>query len=333
MDLGSANLRLVDARGRRLEEAAVLARERQGARRIVAYGNEARRMEGRAPSELELVHPIRRGAIADYDAAEALLGRLLARLGGRGRFRRPRPVLVAARWGQSQVEERAIEQALESAGAGRVHFLAAPLLAAAGLGLEVAEPRGRLIVDVGAGESSAAVVTAGGIALAGRWPVGGEEMDEAIIRWFRQEHGLVIGRPTAERLRTTAAAAPGAAPGEERVSVAGVHVGSGLPAVVTVPAGELAAPLVPVLDRIAESVAQLLGETPPELLADIWEDGGHQVGRGALLRGLPEYLGRKLELRLQVAENAAEAVADGLVAVLRGTLAAPTPGSLAYRTA
>lgn len=333
LDLGTANLRLVDGRGRRLEAAAVLARESGGERRVVAFGDEARRMEGRTPGGLELVCPIRRGAIADYDAAEVLLRLLFRRFGGGGRLRRQRPVLVAARWGQSQVEERAVEQALEAAGAGRVGFLAAPLLAAIGLGLEVGEPRGRLILEIGASESSAAVITAGGVALAGRWPVGGMEMDEAVQRWFRQEHGLVVGRPTAERLRVEVAAAPGAQPAEERVSVAGVHLGNGLPAVVTVPAAELAKPLADVLERIAESVTRLLGETPPELLADVWEDGGHLVGGAARLRGLAGYLGERLRLRLQVPESAQTATAQGLAAVLRGSQAAPGRAGLAYRTA
>ncbi|MDI3316385.1 MAG: rod shape-determining protein [Bacillota bacterium] len=333
MDLGSANVRLVDGGGRRLAEASVLAVRRADPKRVVACGDEARRMEGRAPTGLELVHPIHRGAIADYDAAEALLRRLLTALGaGRSRFRRARPVLVAARWQQSQVDERAIEQALANAGAGQVHFLAAPLLAAAGLGLEVRAPRGRLIVDIGAEESSAAVVTAGGIARAGRWAVGGAAMDEALVRWFRQQHGLVIGRPTAEGLKK-AAAAPGAAPAGEQVSVAGVRLGDGLPAVVTVPAAELTEPLLPVLDELAENVARLLGETPPELLADVWEDGGHLVGGVALMRGLADHMGRRMQLRMLPAENAPEAVADGLQAVLRGSWPAQGSGSVAYRTA
>ena len=287
IDLGTANtLVYVDGRGIVVSEPSVVASDAMSGR-VHAVGADAQRMIGRTPGTISATRPLRHGVIADFAVTEAMLRYFIRKVLDRQRAH-PR-LIVCAPSGITQVEQRAVEEASLAAGARRVHLIEEPIAAAIGAGLEIEEPIGRMIVDVGGGTSEMAVISLGGLVLSRSLRVGGYEMDEAIARYLRVEHSLAIGSPTAEAIKIAIGGAIPLQP-EEVYEVRGRHLLTGLPTVVLLRSGEVLDAIRPPLSEIVDAVKDTLEQTPPELTGDIARDGILLAGGGVLLRGFSELL-------------------------------------------
>lgn len=293
IDLGTANtLVWVHGKGVVITEPSVVARHRDSGV-ILAVGEEAKRMLGKAPKNIEVVRPLRNGVIADYDAAEAMLAyyiRKVHELPGMWRLL-PRPrVAIGIPSGVTDVERRAVQEAALSAGARAAYLIEEPMAAAIGAGLKVLEPEGRLIVDIGGGTAEIAVVSLGGLVLNRSIRVAGDELDDAIIRFSRVKYGLLIGDATAEAIKI----AVGSAYRTEKVAlqtvVRGRDLGTGLPRSVKFASPEIREALMPVIQQIVTTIKDVIEETPPELIADIVEKGIVLAGGSSLLRGLDQLI-------------------------------------------
>src|SRR5271156_3427328 len=288
IDLGTANtLVYVQGRGIVVSEPSVVAMDSRTGR-VHAVGAEAERMIGRTPATISATRPLRHGVIADFDITEEMLRYFIRKVLDRNRAH-PR-LIVCAPSGVTEVEKRAVEEASLAAGARRVQLIEEPIAAAIGAGLEIAEPVGRMVVDVGGGTSEMAVISLGGIALFRSVRVGGYEMDEAIARYLRGAYALAIGSQTAEAIKIAIGSAVPLRP-EETTEVRGRHLITGLPTQVQLHSEEVRTAIAVPLREIVDAVKDTLEQTPPELTGDIARDGILLAGGGTLLRGLPELPG------------------------------------------
>jgi rod shape-determining protein MreB len=308
VDLGTANT-VVFARGKGVvvfEPSVVAIEERTGA--VQAVGAEARRMIGRTPASIRAIRPLRHGVIADFELTEQMLRYFIRRVdGGHLPFAQ---VMLCIPSGITKVEREAVEEATLAAGARRVHLIEEPMAAAIGAGLPVDDARGSMIVDIGGGTTEVAVLSLGGIVGWQSIKIGGYEMDEAIVRHVGSAHGLLIGQETAEDAKIAiGSAAPGA--DESATDVAGRERTTGMLRRVTLEAAEVRDALEGPVRRIVEAVKTTLETTPPELAADISDDGIVLAGGGSLLRHIDRRLSDETQLRTQVAD-------DPLTSVVRG---------------
>ena len=287
VDLGTANtLVYVPGEGIVVSEPSVVAIDTEtGA--IHAVGDEANRMIGRTPAAISAVRPLRHGVIADFDVTEKMLRHFIGKV-QQSRFAHPRVVMCAPS-GITDVERRAVEEACRAAGARRVHLIEEPVAAAIGAGLPIAEPTGRLVVDVGGGTTEVALISLGGIVVSRSVRVGGYDFDEAISAFMRATHGLAIGQPSAERVKLEVGSA-GPLDEELVTEVRGREVVSGLPKSVSLRSEDVRAALEDTLGEVIHAVREALEVTPPELAADIAEHGIMLAGGGTLLRGFAERL-------------------------------------------
>ncbi|MGH2833721.1 MAG: rod shape-determining protein [Solirubrobacteraceae bacterium] len=308
IDLGTANtLVYVDGRGIVVSEPSVVASDSRTGR-VHAVGGDAERMIGRTPASISATRPLRHGVIADFDITQAMLRYFIRKVLDRHRAH-PR-LIVCAPSGITEVEKRAVEEASLAAGARRVHLIEEPIAAAIGAGLEIEEPIGRMVVDIGGGTSEVAVISLGGIVLSRSLRVGGYEMDEAITRYLRAEYSLAIGSQTAEAIKIAIGSA--AAQGAEEVSdVRGRHLVTGLPTEVMLQGGEVRAAIEGPLSEIVNTIKETLEQTPPELTGDIARDGILFAGGGSLLRGLPELVATETGLPVSLAKSPLTCVVTG----------------------
>jgi rod shape-determining protein MreB and related proteins len=308
IDLGTANT-VVYVRGRGIvlsEPSVVAIDERTG--EVHAVGSEAQLMIGRTPASISADRPLRHGVIADFEVTEAMLRRFMEKVLS-SRFSRPRLVMCAPS-GVTEVERRAVEEASLSAGAREVHLIEESLAAAIGAGLPIAEPVGRMVVDIGGGTSEVAVISLGGLVVSRSLRVGGYDLDEAITNHIRNEHRMAIGSQSAEAIKLAVAAAT--TQSEELVAeVRGRDLMSGLPREVKLTSGEVSAAIAGPLADILAAVHATLEETPPELAADITKEGILLAGGGALLRGLEERFEAETGMPVRVADAPLECVALG----------------------
>jgi rod shape-determining protein MreB len=307
IDLGTANT-VVYVRGRGIvlsEPSVVAIDERTG--EVHAVGSEAQLMIGRTPASISADRPLRHGVIADFEVTEAMLRRFIEKVLS-SRFSRPRLVMCAPS-GVTEVERRAVEEASLSAGAREVHLIEESLAAAIGAGLEIAEPVGRMVVDIGGGTSEVAVISLGGLVVSRSLRVGGYDLDEAITNHIRNEHRMAIGSQSAESIKLAVAAAT---PGWDlRTMVRGRDLTSGLPREIELTGDEVGAAIASPLSDILAAVHATLEETPPELAADITKEGILLAGGGALLRGLEDRLEAETGMPTRVADAPLECVALG----------------------
>jgi rod shape-determining protein MreB len=307
IDLGTANT-VVYVRGRGIvlsEPSVVAIDERTG--EVHAVGSEAQLMIGRTPASISADRPLRHGVIADFEVTEAMLRRFMEKVLS-SRFSRPRLVMCAPS-GVTEVERRAVEEASLSAGAREVHLIEESLAAAIGAGLEIAEPVGRMVVDIGGGTSEVAVISLGGLVVSRSLRVGGYDLDEAITNHIRNEHRMAIGSQSAESIKLAVAAAM---PNYDlRTMVRGRDLTSGLPREVELTGDEVRSAIASPLADILAAVHATLEETPPELAADITKEGILLAGGGALLRGLDERLEAETGMPTRVADAPLECVALG----------------------
>jgi rod shape-determining protein MreB len=308
IDLGTANT-VVYVRGRGIvlsEPSVVAIDERTG--EVHAVGAEAQLMIGRTPASISADRPLRHGVIADFEVTEAMLRRFMEKVLS-SRFSRPRLVMCAPS-GVTEVERRAVEEASLSAGAREVHLIEESLAAAIGAGLPIAEPVGRMVVDIGGGTSEVAVISLGGLVVSRSLRVGGYDLDEAIAAHIRNEHRMAIGSQSAEAIKLAVAAAT---PQDEELiaEVRGRDLMTGLPREVQLGSEEVSDAIAAPLADILASVHAALEETPPELAADITKEGILLAGGGALLRGLEQRLEIETGMPVRVADAPLECVALG----------------------
>jgi rod shape-determining protein MreB len=309
LDLGTANTVVyVRGEGIVLDEPSVVAVNTKNGK-VLAVGSEAKSMIGRTPSHIQAVRPLRDGVIADFDMCEEMLRFFIERVHQR-RWIKPRMV-IAVPSGITGVEQRAVQEAAESAGARKpTHIIEEPMAAAIGTGLKVWEPAGNMIVDVGGGTTEVAVISLGGIVSSQSIRVGGDEFDNVISQFVKKEHSLLIGERTAEEIKIMLGSAYPLAR-EARAEIRGRDLVSGLPRVVSVTTEDIREGLEESVTAICDAVRGTLDHTPPELAADIMESGIMLAGGGALLRNLDQRMANETGMPITVAQ-------DPLLAVVRG---------------
>jgi rod shape-determining protein MreB and related proteins len=308
IDLGTANtLVYVGGRGIVVSEPSVVASDSLTGR-VHAVGAEAERMIGRTPATISATRPLRHGVIADFDITEEMLRYFIRKVLDRNSAH-PR-LIVCAPSGVTEVEKRAVEEASLAAGARRVHLIEEPIAAAIGAGLDIAEPIGRMVVDIGGGTSEVAVISLGGIALSRSVRVGGYELDEAITRYLRSEYALAIGSQTAEAIKIAIGSAVPLRP-EESSEVRGRHLITGLPTQIQLRSEEVREAIRGPLREIIDAIKDTLEQTPPELTGDIARDGILLAGGGTLLRGLPELVAAETGIPVFLARSPLTCVVSG----------------------
>lgn len=278
-------------------------------KRVLAVGNEAREMLGRTPGNISAIRPLKDGVIADYTTTLKMLEYLINKVCGVRRVFRP-TVLLCVPSGVTNVERRAVLQAAKEAGAGLAMTIEEPMAAAIGAGLPIASAGGNMVVDIGGGTTDIAVISLGGIVLSQSLRVGGNKMDEAIIRHIRNTYNLMIGDPTAEEVKIKIGSAY-PLPQELSMEIRGRDLIAGLPKTVEVTSDEIREALTDPVRQIAEKLCDVLEDTPPELSSDIIERGITLTGGGSLVRGLDQLLSSVTDIPVRVADNALECVAIG----------------------
>jgi rod shape-determining protein MreB and related proteins len=309
VDLGTANtLVYVRGRGIVLDEPSVVAVDvRDG--RALAVGLEAKRMIGRTPAHIEAIRPLKDGVIANFEICEKMLRYFIHRVHQR-RWAKPRMVICVPS-GITGVEQRAVQEAAEYAGARKpAYIIEEPMAAAIGAGLPVQEPTGSMIVDIGGGTTEVAVMSLGGIVTSSSVRVGGDELDDAIIQWVKKEHGLALGERTAEEVKMSLGSA-WALEQELAAELRGRDLVSGLPKTVVTTTEEIREALEEPVTAIIDAVKVTLDTTPPELAADVMERGIVLTGGGALLLGMRERLEAETGMPVHMADDPLLSVAIG----------------------
>ncbi len=313
MDLGTANTLVYERnRGIVIREPSVVAVQ-AGTSKVVAVGDEAKRMLGRTPGSIVAIRPLKSGVIADFEVTEAMLRYFIRKVQHRHRMVRPR-VVIAVPSGITAVESRAVKDSTMRAGARSVNLVEEPMAAAIGVGLPVQEPAGSMIVDIGGGTTEVAVISLSGIVYSRSVRVGGDEMDEAIIQHIKREYNLLIGERTAEEIKITLGSAVKDV--ERSMEVKGRDIVAGLPRTLVVSSEEVQQALLEPVNVIVAAVCTTLERCLPELSADLIEHGMVIAGGGALLKGLERLISDKTGLPVHVAEDPLSAVAEGTGSVL-----------------
>jgi len=309
IDLGTASI-LVYIRGKGvvLKEPSVVAFDRD-TNKIKAIGENARLMLGRTPGNIVAVRPLRQGVISDYKVTERMMKYFIQKAMGRRTFRKPR-VAVCVPSGVTEVEKKAVEDATYEAGAREVSIIEEPIAAAIGAGIDISRPCGNMIVDIGGGTSDIAVISLGGTVVSASIKVAGDDFDEAIVRWMRKKHNLLVGERSAEDLKIKIGTVYDV--GEETfMDVRGRDLVTGLPKTITVSSRETEEALREPVNQIVETIHSVLEKTPPELAADIADRGIVLTGGGSLLRGLEELIYSRTGINTITAEDPMTAVAVG----------------------
>ena len=310
IDLGTVNtLIYIRGRGIVLNEPSIVALNRSN-RRIIAVGYEAQQMHERTHREIETVQPLKDGVIADFEVAEQLIRQLIRKVQTNW-LSAIRRMVVCVPSGITEVEKRAVRDSSEHAGARQVYLIDEPMAAAIGIGLNVSEPIGNMVVDVGGGTTEIAVIALSGIVIEESIRLGGNELDDALVHYFKRNHNLLIGTRTAERIKKEIGSAVELDP-ELELSVKGRDLVSGIPKIRTISSEDVREALRQPVAQITAAVIRCLERTPPELGADVLERGIMLTGGGSLLKGLDELIRSRVDLPVYVAE-------DPLTAVVRGT--------------
>ena len=310
IDLGTANV-IVYRRGKGivLNEPTVVAVTKSG--RVLDVGNDARDMLGRTPGHITAIRPLKDGVIADYTTTLKMLEYIIDKTcGWRFPIRLKPTCVICVPSGVTNVERRAVIQAAREAGAGIAQTIEEPFAAAMGAGLPIGSPGGNMVVDIGGGTTDIAVISLGGIVLSQSLRLGGNKMDEAIIRHVRNTYNLMIGEPTAEEIKIKIGSAFPMQQ-EMRMEIRGRDLVAGLPKSVEITSEEIRESLSEPVRQIAEKLCTVLEETPPELGSDVIERGITLTGGGALLRGMDKMLQSVTDIPVRVADNALNCVAIG----------------------
>jgi rod shape-determining protein MreB len=309
IDLGTANtLVYVRGQGIVLNEPSVVAVQ-SSTGKVLAVGHEAKRMLGRTPGDIMAIRPMRDGVIADFETVEKMIRYFIQKVHKRATLVKPR-LVIGVPSGITEVERRAVRESAEQAGAREIYLIEEALAAAIGANIPIDEPAGTMIVDIGGGTTEIAVISLGGMVISDSIRIGGDELDEAIIRYLRTQYNLIIGERTAEELKFKL----GNAYPEKQVEtmeIKGRDAISGLPRTLEVDSNEIREALKETVDMILEAIKNTLEKTPPELAADIVERGIVLTGGGCLLKGLDKYLSKETGVPVFRAENPLICVALG----------------------
>jgi len=313
IDLGTANTCVyVKGQGIILREPSVVAvkKDNRGNDQVLAVGSEAKRMLGRAPGNIRAIRPMKDGVIADFEVTEAMLRYFISKVHNQRRLVRPR-IMICVPTGITQVEKRAVKESALSAGAREVFLIEEPMAAAIGANLPIQEPTANMVVDIGGGTTEVAVISLSGIVYSRSVRVGGDKMDEAILRHVKRKYNMLIGESTAEEIKIQIASAY---PMEEEkeIEVKGRDLVTGIPQTIIITSEEVRKAISEQVDAIVQAVRQALEQTPPELAADVVERGIVLTGGGALLKGLDQLLREDTSLPIF-------SVDDPLATVVMGT--------------
>ena len=308
IDLGTANtLVYIKGRGVLINEPSIVAKSVHD-NKIIAVGYEAKAMVGRTHREIETIRPLRDGVMADFNMTDGLLQGFISKI-NMNRLARPRMVICVPS-GVTEVERRAVRDSGERANAREVYLIEEPVAAAIGIGLDISKPIGNIIIDIGGGTTEIAVIALNGVVTKETIRVAGDEMDESIIQWFRNEHKLDIGSSTAENIKKSVGSAMRVK--SEMIAVKGRDLVSGIPKTIEVSSDEIRQALKDPINAIVEAVKRALEQTPPELSADILDSGILMTGGGSMLKGLDQLIRERTNVPVNVAE-------EPLLSVVKGT--------------
>ena len=309
IDLGTASILVyIKGKGVVLKEPSVVAFDRD-TNKIKAIGEEARLMLGRTPGNIVAVRPLRQGVISDYTVTEKMIKYFVQKALGRRTFQKPR-ISICVPSGVTEVERNAVQQATFAAGARDVYLIEEPVAAAIGAGIDISKACGNLIVDIGGGTTDVAVISLGGTVVSTSLKVAGDDFDEALVRYMRKKHNLLIGDRTAEDIKIQVGSAYTRAE-ESSIEVRGRNLVTGLPKTVTVTSEETREALREATAQIVEAVHSVLERTPPELAADISDRGIVLTGGGSMLQGLEQLIEEKTGITTMTADDPMTAVAIG----------------------
>lgn len=312
IDLGTANVLVyVNGKGIVLEEPSVVAIEKR-TNSVLAVGEEARKMIGRTPGNIVAIRPLRDGVISNYDVTEKMLDYFINKVvdkKGFSRFFMPR-IMVCVPTGVTEVEKRAVEEATRQAGARDVYIIEEPIAAAIGSGIDIAEPNGNMVIDIGGGTVDIAVISLGGAVVSESIKMGGDRFDEAIVRYMRKQHNLLIGERSAEKIKVEIGCAFKREE-EKSMKISGRNLVTGLPVSLEINSTEILNALDECAEQIVVSAHNVLEKTPPELAADISDTGIIMTGGGALLYGLDKRIEERLGIKVIIADEPLACVAKG----------------------
>ena len=314
IDLGTANVLVtIKDKGIVLKEPSVVAIDLK-TNSLLAIGKEAKEMLGKTPEQIKAIRPLKDGVIADFTATQLMLKEVLRRISKKYNVGRPR-IVVGVPSGITEVEERAVEEALIQAGAREVFLIEEPMAAAIGSNIEIAEPSGNLIVDIGGGTTEVAVVSLGGIVVSNSLRVAGDELNEDIINYIKREDNLAIGASTAEQIKLNLGCAiPPTA--QQDMEVRGRDLGTGLPKTIHVTSNEIGQAMSESINKMVDIVRETLEKTPPELASDIMAKGIVLAGGGALIKDIDKLISMKTEIPVYVAEEPLDCVVRGTAKTL-----------------
>ena len=312
IDLGTANVLIyVSEKGIVLEEPSVVAIDNK-INTVLAVGTEARRMIGRTPSHIDVIRPLKDGVISNYEITEKMLSYFIEKIvekKGFGRFVMPR-IMVCVPTGVTEVEKRAVEDATRKAGAREVYIIEEPIAAAIGAGIDISQPNGNMVIDIGGGTTDIAVISLGGSVVSDSIKLGGDKFDQAIIKYIKKEYNVLIGERSAEKLKIEI----GTAIKEDEprtMNISGRNLVKGLPVTINVSSTEILEALNDCIEQIVVATKNLLEKTPPELAADISDTGIIMTGGGAMLRGLGKRIEDSTGIKVILANDPLSCVAKG----------------------
>ena len=309
IDLGTATVLVyVKGKGVVLKEPSVVAINRNN-NKVLAVGEEARKMIGRTPGNIIAVRPLRDGVISDYDITEKMLKSFIKKALGKRRVIAPR-VVVCIPSEATEVEKRAVEEATRQAGAREVYIIEEPIAAAIGAGIDISQPHGNMVIDIGGGTADVAVISLGGAVVSESIKIGGDKFDEAIVRYMKKQHNLLIGERTAEKIKIEIGCAYKREE-EKTMRVTGRNLITGLPYAIEVSSSEMLEALDECVEQIVVTAHVVLEKTPPELAADISDRGIIMTGGGSLLYGLDKRIEERTGIKVIVANEPLSCVAAG----------------------
>lgn len=309
IDLGTANVLIhVKGKGIVLNEPSVVAMDKKTGK-VLAVGEEARRMVGRTPGNIVAIRPLKDGVIADFDVTEAMLKHFITKLNLKGFLSKPR-ILICCPTNITSVEQKAIREAAEKSGGKKVYLEEEPKVAAIGAGMDIFQPSGNMVVDIGGGTTDIAVLSMGDIVTSESIKVAGDVFDNDILHYIKREYKLLIGERTAEQIKMTIGTVwPQTR--KESMEIRGRDMVTGLPRTIEIDSDEIAKALHESVSMIVQSAKNVLEKTPPELSADIIDRGVIITGGGALLHGMDQLLIEELKVPVFIAENPMDCVAIG----------------------
>ncbi|MCI9677810.1 MAG: rod shape-determining protein MreB [Oscillospiraceae bacterium] len=308
IDLGTASVLVyVKGKGIILNEPSVVAIDKNNGK-LLKVGEEARQMLGRTPGNIIAIRPLREGVISDYDMTERMLREFIRKVAGFMLFK-PR-VIICVPSGITEVEERAVVDAGIQSGCRRVYLIEEPIAAAIGAGIDIMKPDGHMVVDIGGGTADIAVISLGGVVESASIKVAGDQFNEAVVKYMRRKHNILVGDSTAEKMKIAIGCVY---PREEEtfMDVKGRCLITGLPKTITVSSEEMREAFEEPTERILESIHAVLERTPPELVADVSTNGIMMTGGGSLVYGFDKLITSRTGIATAVAENAIACVAEG----------------------